>query len=485
MDDKSGKSSQAKRVTIMPPLSSTTVASVLVATDSLTLLGSGYFTYDRVIVYSLDQNLYIVAIVFIWLVTLTLINFAGLYRYEAASHPARHVPVILVAMATAFLFFLAAAFSLKISENFSRLWLVIFIGGGAASLTLVRLLISFAMVKLLHHQRSKRNIAVVGTGEQCRRFITLVSRDPIRPLSIQGVYSDSPNPNRAPSEGEFTSEIKAMSLDQLMFQARGGLIDDVVIALPWSQDNRIMAIIAKLRELPVHVYLVSDLIGFRTDMNSPPSHFGSLPVLKVVGKPIAGWDAILKLSEDYLLALVLVTVISPLLLLIAIAIKLDSRGPIIFRQKRLGFNNQIFDIYKFRSMRMEEEIAPHTIQASRGDPRVTPLGAIMRRWSLDELPQIFNVLNGSMSLVGPRPHALDHNEEFSGRMKDYFSRHRIKPGITGLAQVRGFRGSTETQDLLEGRVNSDIFYAENWSLGLDFWIMVRTALVLVSGKNAY
>jgi exopolysaccharide biosynthesis polyprenyl glycosylphosphotransferase len=246
-----------------------------------------------------------------------------------------------------------------------------------------------------------------------------------------------------------------------------------------------MAIVAKLRELPVNVYLASDLIGFRTEFRSPPGHFGSLHMVQLVGRPMSGWDSVIKSLEDYLLATTLVAALSPLLVLIAVAIKLDSRGPILFRQKRLGFNNQIIEVYKFRSMHPEAGRGPKTRQATRRDPRITRVGAILRRWSLDELPQLINVLNGTMSLVGPRPHALDHNEDFARQIRGYFARHRVKPGITGLAQVRGYRGETDTQEKIEGRVRNDIFYVDNWSLSFDIQILLRTVVICLLGKNAY
>ena len=478
-------SNKGRRWSILPPMSATTVAAVLFAADTLAILGSGYFTYDSIIVYSLSQNLYVVAVVFVWLVSLSLMNYGGLYRYEAASHPIRHLPAVLVAVATAFLFFLAAAFSLKISETFSRIWLSFFVGSSVASVIVIRLGISYAMVNLLHLRNSKRSLAVVGEGEQCRRLLALLARDPNRPVRVEGIFSDAIQPPGPPSNPEGGAQPLSEGLGELIRLAREDLIDDVAIALPWSEENRIMGIVARLRELPVNVYIVSDLVGFRTEFSTPPSHFGSLPILQIVGKPMSGWDAVFKLIEDYFLALLVLIVALPFLIIIAIAIKFDSPGPVLFRQKRLGFNNQVFTVFKFRTMDHNAKPLGVTVQAAPDDPRVTRLGRYLRRWSLDELPQVFNVLNGTMSVVGPRPHAVDHNEDFAKRTEDYFARHRVKPGITGLAQVRGFRGATDTQEKLEGRIRNDIYYAENWSPELDLWILLQTAFILVTGKNAY
>jgi len=207
-------------------------------------------------------------------------------------------------------------------------------------------------------------------------------------------------------------------------------------------------------------------------------------MFEVVQRPISGWSQLLKIIEDYSIATVALILLSPLMLLVAAAIKLDSKGPVFFKQKRLGFNNQEFAIYKFRSMYVHEPPAGRTEQAKEGDPRITRVGAFIRRTSIDALPQIFNVLNGTMSLVGPRPHALDHNEEFGRFVRGYFARHKVKPGITGWAQANGFRGETDTIDKIEGRVERDIYYAENWSLLFDIRIILMTALVVIFQKTA-
>ena len=175
----------------------------------------------------------------------------------------------------------------------------------------------------------------------------------------------------------------------------------------------------------------------------------------------------------------------PFMGMIALAVRFDSPGPVLFRQKRLGFNNEVFEIYKFRTMYCLPENPAWTIQATPNDPRITRLGGLLRRWSLDELPQLFNVINGSMSLVGPRPHAVDHNQIFSQQIRGYFARHRVKPGITGWAQVRGFRGETNTPEKLAARIRHDIQYAENWSLLFDLRILIKTLVVCIGGRNAY
>src|SRR4029079_14563828 len=198
-----------------------------------------------------------------------------------------------------------------------------------------------------------------------------------------------------------------------------------------------------------------------------------------------GWGGVQKALLDYGLGIILTGLLLPVMILIVFAVRLESKGPAIFRQKRYGFVNRAFEIYKFRTMKHADNPEGRIVQATRGDPRVTQLGRLLRRLSLDELPQLFNVLNGTMSLVGPRPHAIQHNEEYARLIRGYFARHRVKPGMTGWAQVNGFRGETKTLDQMEARVQFDTYYVENWSLLLDLKILLMTAIICVAGRKAY
>ena len=470
---------------VLPPLSATVAGSALVGVDSIAILGAGAAAYALLINHQGASNLYTTASIFVWLMSLILMHFGGLYRYDAALRPLRFLLGMFVAVTTAYLFLLAAAFSMKVTDDFSRLWLASFAVSSITAIAIGRISLA-AVFNRLHGRRSyKRNLVVLGTGEQASRLIANINQTSQQPIDLSGIYSDDQSKQQEASGDTVEPIAMRGGLADLERDARAGLIDDVVIALPWAEDERIMAALSKLRELPINVYLGTDLIGYRTQFRKPPSHFGATPIYQVIGKPMSGWDAIIKQVEDYTLALLIVILISPLLLLIAFGVWFDSGRPVLFRQKRLGYNNQVFDVFKFRTMRPETEPATKTVQATKDDPRVTRLGHFLRRWSLDELPQLFNVLNGTMSLIGPRPHALDHNDEFALRSKDYFARHRVKPGITGLAQVRGYRGSTDTDEKLEGRIRNDIFYAENWSLTLDIQILARTIIVCLFGKNAY
>jgi len=258
--------------------------------------------------------------------------------------------------------------------------------------------------------------------------------------------------------------------------------------MPWNDDRRLVEVIELLKELPVNVYISTDLIGYRLSVRPTQGQLTGLPVFEVVTRPLSGWNSLVKQIEDYVLASLIVIALAPLLALIALAIRLDSPGPVFFMQRRLGFNNREFKIYKFRTMHHRERPdAPevHVPQATRDDSRVTRVGRILRRTSLDELPQLFNVLDGTMSLVGPRPHAVAHNVDYGSRIRGYFARHKVKPGITGWAQVNGLRGETDTVEKMEARVAHDIHYVENWSLALDIKILAMTFFIVLFQRNAY
>lgn len=465
------------------PLSSHVLASLAVVLDSFAIVSSALVVHTIIVGSSASTvTYYTVATCFVWLTTLILMSFAGLYRFDALMRPISYVDKFVVAFATTFLFFLAAAFALKISETFSRIWIGTFAIAAASTTFGLRLFVSYLLTKLSHARLLTREIVAAGTGKQIRQLLDYMAERRPPFVSIRGVFVDGTDtPIYA---GPFPVLGTLNDLTDYT-RAHRHTVDDVILAMPWSGDERLLGLLNRLRELAVNVYLASDVIGFHLNYQSPPDHFGELPIFEVRGSPFSGWDGPIKAAEDYILGALAALLALPLMLLIAIAIKIESKGPVLFRQKRLGFMNQEFDIYKFRTMRRESRSAKRTIQATPDDARITRVGRILRRMSLDELPNLINVLTGSMSLVGPRPHAVDHNHMFSETVGSYFIRHKVKPGITGWAQVHGYRGQTDTVEKLEGRVKYDIYYAENWSLGLDLKIMVMTVIVCLTGRNAY
>ncbi len=265
--------------------------------------------------------------------------------------------------------------------------------------------------------------------------------------------------------------------------ARNRGVTSIYIALPLSNVPRIGEMIRELRDTTASVYFVPDVFAFDL-VQGRLVEINGMPAISVCDTPFHGMDAVMKRVTDVVLAGIALLLLAPLMLLIAFAVKATSRGPVLFRQRRYGLNGEEILIYKFRSMRVMEDGAVVT-QATKSDSRVTPLGRILRSTSLDELPQLLNVLEGKMSVVGPRPHAIAHNEQYRKLISGYMIRHKVRPGITGWAQVNGLRGETETIEKMRARVQLDLEYLSHWSPWLDVKIICKTLWVIARGKNAY
>ena len=446
-------------------ISSHVIPGLIASIDSIVILLSALIS-STFVVYSGDANYYAAATAFVWLGTILLMNFAGLYEFDAVTRPLIYADKIVIVFATTFLFLLAAAFSLKISNEFSRIWT------GSFALS--------AQGRLSLRLRRRRPGGLCGGIRHSVPMTPFRGRIPSM-CSNQRTFAESQE--RLPVDVNYCSVLG--TIDDIPSYVRSNDVDDVVICLPWSADEQISAILNMLRELPVNVYLGADLIGFRLPVRSAPDHFEQLPLVEIMGRPLSGWGFVQKTILDYCLGIILTILLLPLMILIVFAIRLESEGPALFRQERYGFVNRTFNIYKFRTMKYTGVVEDKIVQATREDPRVTRMGRVLRRLSLDELPQLFNVLNGTMSLVGPRPHAIQHNEEYARLIRGYFARHRVKPGMTGWAQVNGFRGETKTLDQMEARVQFDTYYVENWSLLLDLKILLMTAIICVAGRKAY
>jgi Undecaprenyl-phosphate glucose phosphotransferase len=450
--------------------------------DSLCIFGAGFLIFSRYVGWEDAEanQLYITALAVATVATILAFNLCNLYKFEILTHPAEHIKRMALTYAMIFLALVTIAFALKTATQFSRVWAFTWFFTAAFLIFLER----GACYLLLHRwgrtRRLTRNIVIVGIGEQAKRLLEHLDRADEPWNLVVGVFDDRANR----TDSKLVDHSVMGTVDDLLVYAREHRVDDVIISLPWCEERRIHKIAARLKELPVDVHLGSDLIAFAYPHESH-NFLGGVRVLNVASKPLSGWRMVIKSLEDQILAAILLILLSPLMLLIAVAIRLDSRGPVIFRQPRYGFNNKVFSVFKFRTMYHGRAPDPNVLQATRNDPRVTRVGKWLRRLSLDELPQLFNVLQGSMSLVGPRPHAVPHNEEYATLISGYFARHRVKPGITGWAQVNGLRGETEIPEKMIARVHHDIYYIEHWSLLFDLQILAITALVVLSKDAAY
>lgn len=365
--------------------------------------------------------------------------------------------------------------ALKVSDHFSR----VVIGLWFLASPLVLVTSRWLMRKVLGYYRSQgrnvRYIAVVGNSRAGQAFIEEIHRNEWMGYVLQGRYdTEGVLAGSAPFSGD---------LQQLVGDVKKRSFDEVFIALPMSAEETIAQLVGDLSDSSTPVHIIPDLFTFSL-MNARMVHIGSIPAISVFDSPHDDLSAVLKRTEDLVLGSLILALVSPLMLLIAIAIKFSSRGPVIFRQRRYGIGGQEITVWKFRSMTVCED-GSHVPQAQKNDARITPLGAFLRKTSLDELPQFINVLQGQMSIVGPRPHAVAHNEMYRHDIPGYMLRHLVKPGITGWAQVNGWRGETDTLEKMEKRIEYDLEYIRNWSILFDLKIIALTVVRGFINRNAY
>jgi Undecaprenyl-phosphate glucose phosphotransferase len=303
-------------------------------------------------------------------------------------------------------------------------------------------------------------------------------------LKICGVFDDR---SEARTQESVAGCPRLGGLGALIRYCRSMHIDLLIVALPLSAERRVLEIIKRLWVLPVDIRLAAQTSALRFRPRAY-SFVGDVPLLDIIDKPITDWNVVIKRTFDFAGAVLASIALAPVMALVALAIRLDSRGPVLFRQKRYGFNNELIEVCKFRSMYADKTDAGAERLVTKDDARVTRVGRFIRKTSLDELPQLFNVIRGELSLVGPRPHALEAkaaNRLYHDVVDGYFARHKVKPGITGWAQVNGWRGETDTPEKIHKRVEHDLYYIDNWSVGFDLYILFRTPLALLSTKNAY
>ena len=461
-----------------------TASSLVGVVDVLILLATGVVIYSYFIGWDhINIGLYILAMIVPSFAAVAALKQAGLYEVGAICNPTDQLPKIIATLALTFLVCLALAFALKISDAFSRSWVFSWFLSSALLLCVARILWQIPLLRWAKKGLVARSIVIVGASEQAIKFIDQLNLSDEPWLKITGIFDD----RRAQIGSTFMQLPVLGTMDDLITFARESQVDDIVVTLPWDADKRLRGIIKKLEELPVNIRIGADLAGFLRERPTYCSIAG-VPMLNIVSRPFDGWKYVIKQTEDKIIGLLLLILFSPVMAVIAAAIKLESPGPVFFRQKRYGFNNELINIYKFRTMNHHLEDQDGEIQTIRKDPRVTKFGALLRHTSLDELPQLFNVLKGEMSIVGPRPHPTKTKAAgklFQEVVREYSVRHKVKPGITGWAQINGWRGETDTKRKIRKRVECDLYYIENWSLLLDLRILAQTAFIGLVKKNAY
>ncbi|MFO0885683.1 MAG: undecaprenyl-phosphate glucose phosphotransferase [Pirellulales bacterium] len=410
-----------------------------------------------------------------------LSELTGMYRSWRGASLEREMVCTFLVWTASFLLLGAIGFATGRLEGFSRILLATWF-----AITPATILVSHMILRML--QRSfwirgvnTKSFAIVGVTELGFQLARNIEESPELGLKLAGFYDDRP-PERGP-EMPAGMRRRIGGIDDLVDDAKAGFVDRIYITFPMRAEDRIRGVLGKLADTTASVYIVPDFFVFQL-LHSRWTDIGGLPAVSVFENPLYGVDGLVKRVFDVIVGSLLLVALAPVMLTTALLIKLTSRGPVFFRQRRYGLDgNEIF-VWKFRSMSVQEN-GNKVAQATKGDPRVTRLGAILRKTSIDELPQLFNVISGTMSLVGPRPHATAHNEQYRQMIEGYMLRHKVKPGITGLAQVRGWRGETDTLEKMQKRVECDHEYIREWSILLDVKILIQTVWVVLSRQNAY
>lgn len=467
------------------PLNSATVVAVIAILDVLSMFGFYVLSYMEAIqapphaalVWKITDALFCITLLYLMLAS-------GAYRPSRLSNIMSQLSYILVNGLTIAVVECFVVWSLNLAVEFNWPWdgPINIVSLGAIAMCLVRLGVHSLLISAAEHGSIARNIAVVGAGKSGQRLIAAL-RETREPWTrIIGIFDD----RKVRLQQDKDALPVTGTVNDLITFARDNRVDEILVALPWSAEARLLGILEQLKVIPCNVRMAPDGISHHFRDTGFASVDG-VPVYNIFRKPISESGALLKRLEDLIFGITILVMISPVMLLCAIAIKLDSKGPVLFRQNRYGYNNKLISVFKFRTMYHEKRDENCEIQTTKDDPRITRIGGFLRRTSLDELPQLFNVISGEMSLVGPRPHAI--NTKAAGRLfeeivHEYAARHKVKPGITGWAQVLGWRGETDTEEKIRRRVECDLYYMEHWSLFLDIEILFRT-LGVIRGENVY
>jgi putative colanic acid biosysnthesis UDP-glucose lipid carrier transferase len=410
--------------------------------------------------------LYSVALLVSVFAVVPIFSFFGIYESLRARNLIKFFGTLYLAIASVMLLLAAAAFITKTGVYFSRAWFLLWGSSAAVLLTLFRIMLTYTLRSMRKRGWNQRLILIIGTGKVSTSLVKQVNDADWSGLQIVEVLDEKNLP------------------DDLAVYVKKIRVDEVWVALPLQAENKLKTIIHELRHNVVTVRYFPDMFGADLLQYSTDEIFGFFTV-NIVTSPMIGINRIIKWLEDKILAFLILLLISPIMLLVAVLVKATSPGPVFYKQLRHGWDGKPIWIYKFRSMYQHKEQGGKVTQAQKDDKRITPFGKILRATSLDELPQFINVLQGRMSIVGPRPHALAHNEHYKNQINSYMQRHHVKPGITGWAQINGWRGETDTLEKMEKRVEYDLYYIEHWSLWFDLKIIFLTIFKGFVNKNAY
>ncbi|MBU1333795.1 MAG: undecaprenyl-phosphate glucose phosphotransferase [Alphaproteobacteria bacterium] len=464
-------------------VSGAVVAGVAQVVEATLLAALGYGIYEFYV--ELGQHaFYIPVILASCLLANVLFNAGRTHRISAYRTVFSQTGRVLIGWTVVMTVLTVGIFFFKAADLFSRVWLASWYVSGAVLLVAYRLGLRALVMRWTAQGRLRRRTVIVGGGKDAESLIEQIRSGASNDIALLGLFDDRID---ARSPDNVAGYPKLGKVADLIEFARRTPVDLVIVSMPLSAEKRVLHMLTQLWVLPVDIRLSAHMSTLKfTD--KAYSYVGDIAVFDMADRPISDWNLVFKWVFDKLVAITALILLSPIMVATAIAIKLESRGPIFFMQSRHGFNNELIKIYKFRSMRTDMADQSAAKLVTKGDPRVTKVGRFIRKTSIDELPQLFNVLKGELSIVGPRPHALQAkaaNQLYYEAVEGYFARHRVKPGMTGWAQINGWRGETDTIDKIMQRVNHDLYYIENWSILFDAYILVMTPLRLFNSENAY
>jgi len=472
---------------VRPAYSPIVIAGAVRVIDflSLSAIGIGIYFYYVVPLSGFHWE-YIAAIVGVAVAAVICFQAADIYQVQVFRGQLRQMTRMISSWAFVFLLFIGASFLAKLGGEISRVWLSAFFFIGLAALIAERVFVRALVRGWARHGRLDRRTIIVGSDKNGEELVEALKKEDDNDIHVLGVFDDR-NDSRALDT--CAGSPKLGKVDDIVEFARRTRVDLVLFALPISAETRILEMLKKLWVLPVDIRLSAHTNKLRFRPRSY-SYLGKVPTLDVFEAPITDWDLVMKWLFDHVVGLIVLVMALPVMALVALAVKLDSPGPVLFRQKRFGFNNERIDVYKFRSMYHHQADPTASKVVTKNDPRVTRVGRFIRKTSLDELPQLFNVVfKSNLSLVGPRPHAVQgklQSRLFDEAVDGYFARHRVKPGITGWAQINGWRGEIDNEEKIQKRVEFDLYYIENWSALFDTYILLKTPLALMTkSENAY
>lgn len=442
------------------------LAMLLRGFDIFAIVGAGWLAYFfKFGVMDLSQQ-YVISLMVAAILVMVVFPFFYIYQSLRTQSFYRHLISLVQAVFTVLMLLAGLAFLTKTGESFSRSWFVLWMGCAFLLFILFRCSLILILRIMRSHGLNERTVIIVGGGELSARLVQTMQQALWTGFRVVAVLND---------------EID--DINQWLI-AQPEEIDEIWIAMPLQAEARVKNILHDLRHNTITTRLIVDVLGMDLLKHSITDVAG-FPMLTLNASPMVGFNRLIKAVEDRVLAAIILIFISPLFLLIALGVKCSSKGPVFFKQLRHGWDGRLIKVYKFRTMIVHQELDGQVKQATPTDQRVTKFGRFLRRTSLDELPQFINVLQGRMSIVGPRPHAVSHNEYYKESITAYMQRHKVKPGITGWAQIHGWRGETETLDKMEKRVEYDLYYIDHWSLLLDFKIIFLTLFQGFVNKNAY